>query len=263
MAGALDGRVALVTGGGSGIGRAASLALAGEGARVVVADVAAEGGEETASMVRDRGGEGLFVRTDVTNAAQVEAMVDRAVDAYGRLDCAFNNAGVQLEVQRGANTLSADCTEDVFDRTLSVNLKGVWLCMKYEVPRMLEAGGGSIVNTSSAAGLVGIAGQPVYVASKHGVIGLTKSAALEYAASGLRINAVCPGSTQTPMIDDITGHDPAMESRIAANQPQGRMGAPEEIAAAVVWLCSDASSFVTGHALSVDGGMASGLFLTT
>jgi NAD(P)-dependent dehydrogenase (short-subunit alcohol dehydrogenase family) len=259
----MDGRVALVTGGGSGIGRAASLALAAEGARVVISDIAAGGGEETAAMVRELGGESLFVRTDVTSATQVEAMVARAVDEYGRLDCAFNNAGVQLEIQRGANTLSADCTEEVFDRTLSVNLKGVWLCMKYEVPRMLQAGGGSIVNTSSAAGLVGIEGQAVYVASKHGVIGLTKSSALEYAGSGIRINAVCPGSTRTPMIDDITGHDPDMESKIASGQPLGRMGAPEEIAAAVVWLCSDASSFVTGHALSADGGMVAGLFLTS
>lgn len=262
MPGALKDKVALVTGAGSGIGRATSVALAAEGARIVVADVAADGGERTAAMVRDSGGDCVFVRTDVTSAAQVEAMVARAVDEYGRLDCAFNNAGVQLEIQRGSITMSADCTEEVFDRTLSVNLKGVWLCMKYEVPRMLEAGGGSIVNTSSAAGLVGIEGQAVYVASKHGVVGLTKSAALEYAGSGVRINAVCPGSTRTPMIDDITGKDPDMESRIASSQPLRRMGTPEEIAAAVVWLCSDASSFVTGHAMSVDGGMVSGVFLT-
>ena len=198
----------------------------------------------------------------MASAAQVEAMVSRAVDEYGRLDCAFNNAGVQLEIQRGAITMSAECTEEVFDRTLAVNLKGVWLCMKYEIPRILEAGGGSIVNTSSAAGLVGIEGQAVYAASKHAVIGLTKSAALEYAASGVRINAVCPGSTRTPMIDEITGGEPKMESQIASNQPVRRMGSPEEIAAAVVWLCSDAASFVTGHAMSVDGGMAAGIFLT-
>ena len=262
MSGALDGKVALVTGAGSGIGRAACLALAREGAKVVVADVVSDGGEETAAMVRDSGGDALFVRTDVTIAVQVEAMVARTVDTYGRLDCALNNAGVQLEIQRGSTTMTADCTEEVYDRTLAVNLKGVWLCMKYEIPRMLEAGAGAIVNTSSAAGLVGIEGQAVYVASKHGVIGLTKLAALEYASSGVRINAVCPGSTRTPMIDDITGKDPQMESRVASSQPLRRMGAPEEIAAAVVWLCSDAASFVTGHAMSVDGGMVSGVFLT-
>ena len=262
LPGTLDGKVALVTGAGSGIGRATSLALASEGAKVVVADVVTDGGEETASMVRDSGGDALFVKTDVTSAAQVEAMVARTVDTYGRLDCAFNNAGVQLEIARGSTTMSADCTEEVFDRTLAVNLKGVWLCMKYEIPRMLETGGGSIVNTSSAAGLVGIEGQAVYVASKHGVIGLTKSAALEYASSGVRINAVCPGSTRTPMIDDITGKDPQMESKVAASQPLRRMGTPEEIAAAVVWLSSGAASFVTGHAMSVDGGMVSGVFLT-
>ena len=262
LPGTLEGKVALVTGAGSGIGRAASIALASEGAKVVVADVVTGGGEETAAMVRDSGGDALFVRTDVTSAAQVEAMVARTVDTYGRLDCAFNNAGVQLEIARGSTTMSADCTEEVYDRTLAVNLKGVWLCMKYEIPRMLETGGGSIVNTSSAAGLVGIEGQAVYVASKHGVIGLTKSAALEYASSGVRINAMCPGSTRTPMIDDITGKDPHMESRVAASQPMRRMGTPEEIAAAVVWLCSGAASFVTGHAMSVDGGMVSGVFLT-
>ena len=261
MPGVLDGKVALVTGAGSGIGRATSLAMAAEGAKVVVADIVPSGGEETARLVREAGGDALFVQTDVTSAAQVDALVERTVQAYGRLDCAFNNAGVQLEIQRGITTSAAECTEEVWDRTIGVNLKGVWLCMKYEIPRMLEAGGGSIVNTSSAAGLIGVEGQAVYVASKHGVIGLTKSAALEYARSGVRINAVCPGSTRTPMIDEITGRDPEMESKVASTQPVRRMGAPEEIAAAVVWLCSDAASFVTGHSMAVDGGMVSGVGL--
>lgn len=250
MAGQFEGKVALVTGGSSGIGRAGALAFAREGAKVVVADVVVEGGQETVDMIQQAGGEAIFVTTDVSKAADVETLVNKTVETYGRLDYAFNNAGIE-----GEQLPTADCTEENFDRVISINLKGVWLCMKYEIPQMLEQGGGAIVNTSSVAGLVGFAGIPHYVASKHGVAGLTKNAALEYAQAGIRVNAVCPGGIRTPMIDRFTGGDPEAESQFHAMHPLGRMGEPEEIADAVVWLCSDAASFVTGHPMVVDGGM--------
>jgi NAD(P)-dependent dehydrogenase (short-subunit alcohol dehydrogenase family) len=247
--GRLEGKVALVTGGSSGIGRASALAFAREGAKVIVADVDAEGGEETVRTIKENGGEAIFIKVDVSKAVEVEALIKKAIRTCGRLDCAHNNAGI---VGTGAPT--ADCTEDNWDRTINVNLKGVWLCMKYEIPQMAKHGGGAIVNTSSLGGLVGTRGRPAYVASKHGVIGLTKAAALEYAKAGIRVNAVCPGHIRTPMVEYITGGDPQAQAERIALIPLKRMGTPEEIAEAVVWLCSDAASFVTGHAMSVDGG---------
>ena len=245
-----EGKVALVTGGGSGIGRAIALAFAQDGARVVVADVDITSGEETSHAVAEDGGEAIFLQADVGNREQVKGMIDKAVTTYGRLDCACNNAGIA-----GVQARTAECTEDNWDRTLSINLKSVWLCMKYEIPQMLEQGSGAIVNTASAAGLIGLPGWPAYVASKHGVIGLTKSAALEYAKANIRINAVCPSIIKTEMAECFTGGDRRVEDYILAQQPLSRMGTPEEVAAAVLWLCSDAASFVTGHALPVDGGL--------
>jgi len=246
----LDGKIALVTGGSSGIGRAAALAFAREGAKVVIADVLVEGSEETVQMIEKSGGQAIFFRTDVSKPAEVEALIKETVETCGRLDCAFNNAGIG-----GGGVATAECTEEEWDRVMNINLKGVWLCMKYEIQRMLEQGGGAIVNTASVAGLVGFQNTPAYVASKHGVVGLTKAAALEYATFGIRINAVCPGVIRTPLIDRVVAARPKMEEVYTAMHPVGRLGEPEEIAEAVVWLCSDAASFVTGHAMVVDGGL--------
>jgi NAD(P)-dependent dehydrogenase (short-subunit alcohol dehydrogenase family) len=221
-----------------------------EGAKVVVADVIVEGGEETVNLVTQAGGEAIFVKADVSTAAEVEALVAQAVQTYGRLDCAHNNAGIE-----GPRAATVEYADEMWDRVIAINLKGVWLCMKYEIPQMLKNGGGAIVNTASIAGLVGFPRVSAYVASKHGVVGLTKTAALEYAKSGVRVNAVCPGAIDTPMMGRITGHRPQRAERMAAAEPVGRMGRPEEIAEAVVWLCSEAASFVTGHVMAVDGGM--------
>lgn len=250
MTGQLEGKVALVTGAASGIGRAAAVALAREGAKVVLADVAVERCKDTVAKIEEAGGEVFCVETDVSQPDQVEALINKAIQTYGRLDCAFNNAGIE-----GEQAATAECTEGNWDRVISVNLKSVWLCMKYEIPRMLKQGGGAIVNTSSVAGLVGFQNLPAYVASKHGVLGLTKTAALEYATEGIRVNAVCPGVIRTEMVERITGGDPEAEAQFTAMEPVGRMGQPEEVAEAVVWLCSDAASFVTGHPLVVDGGL--------
>lgn len=249
MPGQLDGKVALVTGSGSGIGRATALACARQGARVVVADLAVAGGEETVSIIKNNGGEATFVPVDVTKAPEIEAMVTHAVATYGRLDCAHNNAGV------GSLTRAplADYPEEDWHRILAVNLTGVWLCMKYELPQMLRQGGGAIVNTASIAGLVGLPTTSAYVASKHGVIGITRTAALEYARQGIRVNCVCPGYIRTPMTARHM-NDPERLAQLEAREPIGRVGTPEEVAEAVVWLCSDAASFVTGHTMTVDGG---------
>ncbi len=245
----LDGRAALVTGGGSGLGRASAIALARAGANVTVADVDEQGGKETAALVFEEvGGDADFVHADVTRPDEVEAMVDKTITRWGHLDCALNNAGTT-----GASAPTAEHTLDDWNRAIALNLTGVFLCLKYEIPAMLERGG-AIVNMASGAGLVGFAGLPAYVASKHGVVGLTRAAALEYASQSVRINAICPGSTRTPMLEGFMGGDPQIERMITRAVPLGRLGRPEEIAEAVVWLCSDAASFVVGHALAVDGG---------
>lgn len=250
MAGQFDGKVALVTGAGSGIGRASALAFAREGAKIVVADIVVEGGEETVRMIKAAGGEALFAKADVSEAAEVQALVKSAVQTYGRLDYAHNNAGIM-----GAMAPTADCTEENWDRLMAINLKGVWLCMRYEIPQMRKQGGGAIVNTSSAAGLVAFPTLSAYVASKHGVAGLTKTAALEYARASIRVNAVCPGFIRTPMVEPFAAGAPEAEAQFLGTLPIGRAGTPEEVAEAVVWLCSDAASYVTGHAMLIDGGM--------
>lgn len=250
MSGMLAGKVVLVTGGGSGIGRASALALAREGADVVVSDVVEEGGNETLRLLEEAGGKGLFIRGDVADATDVQRIIEEVEAHYGRLDCAHNNAGIE-----GIQAPTADCTEENWDRVLRVNLKGTWLCMKYEIPLMLKQHRGSIVNTASVAGLVGFPGIVAYNASKGGVIQLTKTAALEYATEGIRVNAVCPGVIRTPMVERFLGGSAEAEAAFVAMEPVGRMGTPEEIADAVVWLLSDASSFVTGDALPVDGGL--------
>jgi NAD(P)-dependent dehydrogenase (short-subunit alcohol dehydrogenase family) len=246
--GLVEGKIALVTGAGSGIGRASARAFAREGAKVVVVDVVVDGGEETVTLIKADGGDAVFVRCDVSSAAEVEAAVKTAMDTYGRLDCAHNNAGIE-----GPMSSTVDCAEADWDRLLGINLKGEWLCMKYEIPRMLTGSGGAIVNTASVAGLVGFQGLPSYSASKFGVNGITKVAALDYASVGIRVNSVCPGVIQTPMIDRLVAANPEMEAALIAGTPMGRLGRPEEIAEAVVWLCSDRASFVTGHNMVVDG----------
>jgi NAD(P)-dependent dehydrogenase (short-subunit alcohol dehydrogenase family) len=249
MAGRVEGKVALVTGGASGIGRATALTFAREGAILVIADRNEDGGQQTVHMITENGGEATFVQVDVTSASAVEALISKTVETYGRLDCAHNNAGIAS----GVPALTADYPEERWHQVIAVNLTGVWLCMKYEIVQMLHQGGGAIVNTASIAGLVGGAGGAAYTASKHGVIGLTKTAALEYATQGIRVNCVCPGYIQTPMTARGLS-DPERRAQIVARHPLGRVGTPEEIAEAVVWLCSDAASFVTGHAMSIDGG---------
>ncbi len=251
MSGSLEGKTALVTGGGSGIGRAASLAYAKDGAGVVVADVNVEGGEETVQLIKETGGEAILVHADVSKPEDTQAMVAQAVETFGSLDCAFNNAGIGGGKERH---LTADYLEDDWDRVMSINLKGVWLCMKAEIPQMMKQGKGAIVNTASIAGLVGLSGTVAYVAAKHGVTGLTKAAAMEYAKSGIRVNAVCPGYIQTPLVQGIFDEIDGYRERVASRHPMDRLGDPEEIAQAVLWLSSDSASFVTGHNMAVDGG---------
>jgi NAD(P)-dependent dehydrogenase (short-subunit alcohol dehydrogenase family) len=245
----LKGKVALVTGAGSGIGRASALAFARSGATVVVSDIVPEGGEETVRMIKDSGGEAMFIKCDVARADEVKALIDQAIEAYGHLDCAHNNAGIE-----GMAGPCAECTEENWDRTIDINLKGVFLCSKYEIVQMLRQGGGAIVNTASVAGLVGFRTIPAYCASKGGVVQLTKAMALDYATENIRVNAVCPGVIHTPMVDRFSGGTEEGLKAMAALQPMNRLGEPEEIADAVVYLCSDEASFVTGIAMPVDGG---------
>ncbi|HIG52904.1 MAG TPA: SDR family oxidoreductase [Candidatus Latescibacteria bacterium] len=254
MIGRVENKIALVTGGGSGLGRATVQALAREGAKVLVADLNLESAHETVTMVAETGGEASAFAMDVTVATQVEAMVQTTVERYGRLDCAFNNAGIPGKV----GTSVIDYEEEDWDRVIAVDLKGVWLGMKYELKQMLKQGSGVVVNTASIAGLVGLVGSSPYVASKHGVVGLTKTAALEFAQQNIRVNAVCPGVFRTPLVEKIIAELPEREELYLSAQPIGRMGRPEELAEAVVWLCSDAASFVTGHAFPVDGGYVAG-----
>ena len=254
MIGRVENKIALVTGGGSGLGRATVQALAREGAKVLVADLNLESAHETVTMVAETGGEASAFAMDVTVAAQVEAMVHTTVERYGRLDCAFNNAGIPGKV----GTSVIDYEEEDWDRVIAVDLKGVWLGMKYEIKQMLKQGRGVVVNTASIAGLVGLVGSSPYVASKHGVVGLTKTAALEFAQQNIRVNAVCPGVFRTPLVEKVIAELPEREELYLSAQPIGRMGRPEELAEAVVWLCSDAASFVTGHAFPVDGGYVAG-----
>ena len=247
--GSFAGKVAFVTGAANGIGRAAALALAREDVLVVAADLSERGNDETARMIEEAGGRSLAVRCDVSRDVDVKAALEKTVETFGRLDFAFNNAGVEQPI-----TPAADLTEEEWDRIVDINLRSVFLCLKHEIPLMLRQGGGAIVNTSSGAGVKGIAGQAAYCAAKFGIVGLTKAAALDYAKSNIRVNAVCPGIIETPMMDRFSGGTPEGRERVIAQEPVGRMGKPEEIAAAVVWLCSDAAAFVIGHAMVIDGG---------
>lgn len=249
MSTTFSGQVALVTGAANGIGRATALAFANEGLKVVVADLDAEGGEGTVQLITEAGGQAIFVRCDVTRDAEVKAMVDKAVSTWGRLDYAFNNAGIEIEQGK-----LADGSEAEFDAIINVNVKGVWLCMKHQLPQMLAQGGGVIVNTASVAGLGAAPKMSIYSASKHAVIGLTKSAAIEYAKKKIRVNAVCPAVIDTDMFRRAYEADPRKAEFAAAMHPVGRIGRVEEIASAVLYLCSDNAAFTTGQALAVDGG---------
>lgn len=242
-----QGKVAIVTGGSFGIGRATAIAFAKRGAKVTIADWIED--NETLNLIKAAGGEAIFVKCDVSKDSDVKAMVEKTINTFDRLDYAFNNAGIE-----GVSAITHECTEEIWDKTIGVNLKGIWLCMKYEIQQMRKQSKGAIVNTASIAGLVGFQGLPAYTASKHGVIGLTKTAALEYAKLGIRINAICPGVIKTPMVDRFTGKNKEAEKQFENMEPVGRMGQPEEVAEAAIWLCSDAASFVTGDAMAVDGG---------
>lgn len=242
-------KVALVTGAASGIGRASALAFARAGAKVVVSDVDVEGAEGTAQRIREAGGTAVSIRADVTNAREVEGLVRACEERFGALHLAHNNAGML-----GRPGETSECSEENWDRVMALNAKGVFLCLKYEIPALLRAGGGAIVNTSSGSGLVGTPGLPAYAASKHAVVGLTKSTALEVIRKGIRVNAVCPGVTRTAMLEGFMGGNVEVEARVKEANPSGRLGTPEEVADAVVWLCSDHASFVNGACLSVDGG---------
>lgn len=244
-----SGQVALVTGGAAGIGRATALAFADQGLKVVVADLDAAAGEQTVQAIHERGGDALFIRCDVTRDDDVKAMVEGVIGQFGRLDYAFNNAGIEIEKGK-----LAEGTEAEFDAIMSVNVKGVWLCMKHQLPVMLAQGGGAIVNTASVAGLGAAPKMSIYAASKHAVLGLTKSAAIEYAKKGIRVNAVCPAVIDTDMFRRAYEADPRKAEYAAAMHPVGRVGKVEEISTAVLYLCCDGAAFTTGHALAIDGG---------
>ncbi|NEQ40992.1 MAG: SDR family oxidoreductase [Okeania sp. SIO3I5] len=246
-----EGKVALITGGSSGIGRATALAFAQKGAKIVIASRREKESQETVAMIKEIGSEAIFVKTNISQAIEVENLVNQTINTYGRLDYAFNNAGVE-----GILGPSIEQTESNWNHIIDINLKGVWLSMKYQIPEMLKNGGGAIVNNTSVAGLIGIANFSIYCASKHGVIGLTKAVALEQATAGIRINSICPGLIQTDMAYRIIGKDDdsKFKAQFMAAHPIGRFGKSEEIANPVVWLCSDAASFITGHSLTIDGG---------
>ncbi len=245
-----SGKVALVTGGASGLGRVAAIALANEGAKVVVADIATTEGEATAQMITDAGGQAIFTKSDVTKSEDVEAMVQATLKTFGRLDFALNNAGID-----GVRARTADYPENVWHRVIDLNLTGVFLCMKSELPVMVKQAGGVIVNMSSVAGVTGFPGHAAYTASKHGVIGLTKTAALDYAKAAIRVNAICPAYTHTPMLTRMLERSPDLEAKLVSRVPMQRLGTAEEIAKAVIYLFSDAAAFITGHSLVMDGGI--------
>lgn len=245
-----DGKVVIITGGSSGIGRATAIAFAREGAIVVIAARREADGEETLALIEQAGAKGMFLRLDVSREADVKHLVDRTIDAYGGLDYAFNNAGIE-----GMLGPVTEQTEENFDATFDINVKGTLFCMKHEIPQMLKSGGGVIVNCASVGGLVGFAGASVYSASKHAVIGLTRSAALETARSGIRINVVSPSATRTAMFARFTGHDAVTQGEVAQSIPMGRVGEAEEMAGAVLFLCSSRATFMTGQSLTVDGGL--------
>lgn len=249
MPGQFESKVALITGAASGIGRATALAFAREGARVSISDIQEKEGRAMAESIRKDGGDAEFFACDVSRPDQIRSMLAGTVARFGRLDFACNNAGIE-----GDTAATADSDEENWDRVIDVNLKSVWMCMKLEIPEMLKQGGGSIVNISSIAGLVGFPGIPAYVASKHGIVGLTRAAALEYAKQGIRVNAVCPGVIQTPMVERFVQGDAGKLAQLVGAEPLGRLGKPEEIASVVTWLCSSGASFVTGQPLAVDGG---------
>jgi len=244
-----DGKVALVTGGGVGIGRATALAFAREGAQVVIGNRNVENGDDVVKAIQAAGGEASFLRTDVESEADIKALVDHAVSTYGRLDVAFNNAGIE-----GLVAPLVEQTDDNFRSVMNINVRGVWLSMKYQIPEMLKSGGGAIVNNSSIAGLIGFGGISIYSASKHAVMGLTKVAALEYSAQGVRVNAVNPGVIDTSMVDRLADAMDTEKQSLSALHPIGRIGQPDEVANSVLWLCSEKASFVTGTAMPVDGG---------
>lgn len=251
MAGMLAGKSALITGGGGGIGRATALIFAREGARLAISDANEAAAQETVSLVNQAGGQAVAMSGDVTDSATVQKMVDAVVSAYGRIDCAFNNAGIAGYQVGAAGKKTHEWSDDAFDRMIAVNLRGVWLCMKHELPRMQAQGGGVIVNTGSIAGLIGLPTSSAYVAAKHGVLGLTKTAALEYATDNIRVNAVCPGYIETKMTEDTMRRRGA---ELMGKVPFGRMGKPEEIGEMVAWFCSDRASYVSGACYNVDGG---------
>jgi NAD(P)-dependent dehydrogenase (short-subunit alcohol dehydrogenase family) len=240
-------KVAIISGGSFGIGRATAILFAQKGAKVAIVDYIDD--DETLNIIKSNGGEAIFIKCDVSKEEDIRKMVEKTVSTFGRLDFAFNNAGIE-----GISAPTHECTVENWDQVMNVNLRGAWLCMKYEITEMLKHGKGSIVNNSSVAGLVGFTGIPAYTVSKHGLIGLTKTAALEYAKQGIRVNAVCPGVIKTPMIDRFTGKKKEVEKQFESMEPVGRLGEPEEVANAVTWLCSDEASFVTGASLAVDGG---------